>query len=820
MPSKAMETTTPPGVDAGPLAGVCVVECGEGVAAAFATKLMALLGAQVVKVESPQGDGVRRQGPFFDDQIDRDKSGLFLYLNADKFGVTLDLHSATERKRLDELLESADVVVHNILPVDRAPVGMQSSALHEAHPDLIVTAISPYGEFGPRANYRAYELNVAHAGGVAAVAPLCSIFPELPPLKLFGHQAEFQAANHAAFTTLAALFHRMGHGGGQAIEVSAQECFASMLELSLIAYTYAGVQTSRLGRRLLGPWSMLDCADGKVLLCCVEEHQWHRLLKLMGEPEWAHGELFKDRFARGRNVDALSVLLGEWTKDWRVNDLVRVAQEKRVPVAPVNRLAAVYADRHLRERDFFAPLPSADEERSIEAPARPFKSSAMKWTLQRPAPALGEHNACWRNLKRPRHTLPDQPRSDVKSEALGPLAGVRVLDFSWVWQGPFCTLQLCHLGAEVIRIESIRRLDVNRVIPPFADRKEGRNRAGSFNQWNQGKRSVRLNLEMPEALAIAKCLVPHSDLVVENFAPGVMTRLGLGYEVLRELRPDIIMLSLSGYGQSGPYSRYVSYGGLLGAQSGLFSVSGYTADAPAETGITYGDPNSGAIGAYAAIAALIHRKRTGQGQHIDVALWEALEMLLPEAWLEYAMNGREPVVTANRDRWMAPHNCYKSQGDAEQWITIAVGDEREWRALCEAIGQPSLAGDPRFLTAALRKAHEDELDAIITQWTSERDRWEATEMLQRSGVAAMPTLTNKDIALDPHLRARGFLVELEHPEVGRRTHAGIPWSMSATPCRVRQPAPIFGADTDDVLTSLLGYSAERIEALHKSGVLS
>jgi benzylsuccinate CoA-transferase BbsF subunit len=372
----------------------------------------------------------------------------------------------------------------------------------------------------------------------------------------------------------------------------------------------------------------------------------------------------------------------------------------------------------------------------------------------------------------------------------------------------------------VIRIESIRRLDVNRVIPPFADREEGRNRAGSFNQWNQGKRSVRLNFAMPESLAIAQSLVPHCDLVVENFAPGVIARMGLGYEVLRELRPDVIMLSLSGYGQTGPNSQFVSYGGLLGAQSGLFSVSGYAAGTPGETGITYGDPNSGAIGSYAAMAALIHRARSGQGQHIDVSLWEALEMILPEAWLEFAMNGREPPVLANRDRWMAPHNCYKSKGDAEQWVTIAVGDEPEWRALCAAIGQPALAGDPRFLTAALRKAHEDELDAIITQWTSERGRWEVTELLQRAEVAAVPTMSNKDIALDPHLRERGFLVELEHPEVGRRTHAGIPWTMSGTQCRVLKPAPVFGADTDDVLTTLLGYSAEQIEALRESGVLS
>jgi crotonobetainyl-CoA:carnitine CoA-transferase CaiB-like acyl-CoA transferase len=806
-----------------PLSGVRVLECGQGIAAAFATKLMALLGADVIKVEPPAGDMVRWRGPFFDDKIDPELSGLFLYLNADKQSVTLDLSVSEDRDRLDSWLEDADALIHNIAPGDRAALKMTSTTICAAHPNLIVTAISPFGDFGPRANYRAYDLNVVHGAGVASVAPLCSTSPELPPLKLYGQQSEFQAAIHAAFTTLAALFYRMHNSGGQAVEVSAQECFAAMLELSLVAFTYGGSQTSRLGRRLLGPWGMFDCLDGKILLCCVEEHQWLRLIALMGHPEWIHEELFKDRFARGRNWDALSLLLGEWIKDWKVNDLFHTAQQHRIPVAPVNRIADVYDDSHLRERGFFAPLPVGKAAGKSDVPAFPF-TSGMRWQFHLPAPRLNEHAGWPQAPAHPQpHSVPTRPalaQTEIASRGAGPLAGVRVLDFTWVWQGPFCTLQLAHLGAEILRVESIRRLDINRTIPPFAERQPGRNRAGSFNQWNQGKRSVRLNLEMPEAVAIAKSLASHCDLVVENFAPGVMARMGLGYEALREVKADIIMLSLSGYGQAGPYSRFVSYGGLLGAQSGLFSVSGYETGQPGETGITYGDPNSGAFGAYAAIAALIHRARTGEGQHIDISLWEALEMVLPEAWLEFAINGREPEARANRDLWMAPHNCYKSNGDAEQWVTIAVGSEREWNALCEVMSQPGLASDPRFLTAALRKQHEDELDAIITEWTSERDRWQVTEMLQRAGVAAMPTLSNRDLALDAHLRERGFLVELEHSEVGRRTHAGVPWTMTRTPCTVRAPAPLFGADTDQVLTDLLGYSSARIEMLRQSGILT
>jgi crotonobetainyl-CoA:carnitine CoA-transferase CaiB-like acyl-CoA transferase len=834
-----------------PLEDVRVVECGDGVASAFATKLMALLGADVIKVESPKGDSTRLRGPFFDDHIDPEASGLFLYLNADKSGVTLDLRAASDRAKLDELLDAADILIHNIPPHDRASLQMESAALHGAHPDLIVTGISAYGDCGPRAHWQAYELNMIHAGGVAALAPLCSKRPDLPPLKLYGQQAEFQAANHAAFATLAAWFHRIRRnevepskrvrevrtasdlittgGSGQVIEVSTQECLVAMLELSLIFYTYMSLRTSRLGGRLLGPWKIFDCRNGKLLLACVEEHQWQSLIRLMGEPEWAREEIFKDRLTRGRNSDALSLLMEDWFSQWDVNELFHACQERRIPAAPVNRLADIFTDRHLRERNFFVPLPVRDGGHRFEVPSMPFKASDMEWLLKRPAPRLGEHNGKILTTQAPLRvsnaasSTPLQSlsaRSDNREPDSGPLKGIRVLDFSWVWQGPFCTLQLAHLGADVIRVESAKKPEINRLIPPFAESKAGVNRAGSFNQWNQGKRSILLDLGNSAAIEIARSLVLHCDVVVENFAPGVIGRMGLGYEQLRKFKPDLIMLSLSGYGQTGSYSRYVSYGGLLGAQSGLFSVSGYAPGEPGETGITYGDPNSGALAVFAAISALIHRARTGRGQYIDVSLWEALEMVMPEAWLEYVMKGREPAVSANRDRWMAPHNCYKSKGDAEEWITIAVGTEAEWSALCSVMGQPALSRDARFATVALRKHNEDELDAVITNWTSERDRWEAAELLQRSGVAAMPTLTNKDLALDPHLRERGFLVELEHPEVGRRTHAGVPWTMSATPCRVERPAPILGADTDEVLTSLLGYSAEKIDSLRHDGVIS
>src|SRR5215469_15251311 len=373
-----------------PLDDVQVIECGDGVAPVFATKLMSLLGAEVIKVDPPGGNSTRLYGPFFDDRVDPEASGLFLYLNADKSGVTLDLKAVSDRAKLGELLAAADILVHNITPDERASFQMESAALHAAHPDLIITGISAYGDWGPRARWRAYELNMIHAGGIAALAPLCSKRPDLPPLKLYGRQAEFQAANHAAFAALAAWFHRMGGGSGQVIEVSAQECLVAMLELSLLFYSYMGLRTSRLGGRLLGPWRIFDCRNGKLLLACVEEHQWQSLVRLMGEPEWAREEIFKDRLTRGRNSDALSLLMEDWIRQWDVTELFHACQERRIPAAPVNRMADIFTERHLHERNFFVPLRNSGHH--LEVPSMPFKASDMGWRLERPAPRLGEHN--------------------------------------------------------------------------------------------------------------------------------------------------------------------------------------------------------------------------------------------------------------------------------------------------------------------------------------------------------------------------------------------------------------------------------------------
>ncbi len=817
----AKQQETKPHPQSPALSGIRIVECGQGVAAAFAAKLMALLGADVIKVEPLQGDLTRRRGPFFDTP-DPDLSGLFLYLNADKRGVALDLTRAEDRAKLDRLLARADILVHNIPPAERGAAAMDSARLCDMHPRLIVAAISPFGGSGPYANYRACEITAAFASGMPSTGPGSSPFPDLPPLKLFGHQAEFQTGVYAALTALSAYYHRIAHGGsGQWIDLAEQVCLAAMSESTLIHYTYNGRRASRLGKYGFGPRTVAPCADGWIHINFLEDAQWERLMELLGNPEWGREEIFKDRYARGANSDVLEPMLSELTRKWKTHELFLAAQARRIPVAPVNRACDAYADPQLRSRAFFAPLPMPPEAgRSVEVPTVPFKSNAMTYRLKRPAPKLGEHDReVFEELENAAHEAPAAPPLDRPAVLPGPLSGVRVLDFSWVWAGPFCTAQLAFLGAEVIRIESSKRLCATRCLPPFVDDKPGPNRAGPFNQWNHNKLSVELNLSRPEAVEIACELVRHCDAAVENFGPGVIDRMGLGYDVLSRHKPDLIMVSMSGYGRSGPYSHFVNYGPQLGAQSGLLSVTGYAGDRPREAAVAYSDPASGLFASHLVAAALIHKRRTGAGQYIDLSMLEVLEMVLPEMLLQHAMTGRDPERSGNRDALMSPHNCYKALGDAEAWVSIAVGNETEWRALCQAMDQPMLADDPRFAGAAMRKRNEDELDRIITQWTRTRDRWEIAKLLQSRGVAAFPAFNNQDVAQDPHLRARGFLVEPEHAEGGRLTEPGIPWIMSATPCGVRRASPPLGCDTEDVLTRLLGYSREKIAALRREEIV-
>jgi len=413
----------------------------------------------------------------------------------------------------------------------------------------------------------------------------------------------------------------------------------------------------------------------------------------------------------------------------------------------------------------------------------------------------------------------------------GPLTGIRVVELTTAWAGPYAGQILAHMGAESIRVESTRRLCVTRTAGPMADRVPGPDRAGYYGEYNQGKRSVQIDLSRPEGAQLVKRLVAISDVVIENFAPGVVERWGLGYEELRRVKPDIIMVSLSGHGRKGPLSHYVSYGPYLVALSGFSTMTGYPGwEQPMHVGMSYPDPNGGWHGAFAALVALWYRKRTGKGQYVDLSQWEAAVALLGDAVVAYSMTGRQPERLGNRDPVMCPHGIFRCAPaqDAlpegllpeDRWISIACASDAEWRALCQVIGRPDLADEPRFATLGARKAHEDEVERVVEGWTVTQEPYEAARKLQAVGVAAYPVHSNKDVAEDPHLNARNFFSLKEHPVVGVRKHTGIPWRMSGTPCEVWRAAPTLGQDNEYVFCRLLGLSQDELESLRSAGVIT
>ncbi|MEE9285002.1 MAG: CoA transferase [Dehalococcoidia bacterium] len=395
------------------------------------------------------------------------------------------------------------------------------------------------------------------------------------------------------------------------------------------------------------------------------------------------------------------------------------------------------------------------------------------------------------------------------------LAGVRVVDFSWAASGPLCTLYLALLGAEVIKIESSRSLDIAR--RGYYTLVQDIDASPNFNDMNLSKLDVRVDLATPQGQELVRGLVAVSDVAVQNFRPGVIERWGLNYEELRKVRPDIVMLSSSTSGQTGPEREMPGYATTFGALGGLGSITGHEGGPPTEIWDSV-DMRLGTSIALAVLIALYHRRKTGQGQHIDVSSREVISSNIGDVFLEYFMTGRIPGPQGNRDEIMAPHNCYPCRGD-DRWISIAVATDEEWRALCRVARRPEWAKDPRFTDRYGRWQRQDELDALLARWTRRQTAESLAARLQRAGVAAMPSMDVSAIYHDAHSKAREVFLDVPHPKLGLTHPVRPPWLLSETPPRAQRYGPMFGQDQEAVFGDLLGLSRHAVDALAADGVL-
>ena len=411
-----------------------------------------------------------------------------------------------------------------------------------------------------------------------------------------------------------------------------------------------------------------------------------------------------------------------------------------------------------------------------------------------------------------------------------PLEGVRVIDLSMWFAGPMASRLLADMGAEVIKIESLRHIDPWRgpVVrdPRFESRYPIRivsdrpyNCAAGFNLQNRNKYGITLDLGTPQGKEIFEKLVAIGDVVLENYSSRVMANFGLDYPVLREINTQIIMMSLPALGRTGPDKNYIAFGQTIDCMSGMAYLTGYFGEEPMlQSGLSYGDPLSGMNAAFAILAALHYRRRNSQGVHIVLSQVEGLIAFNADAVMDYTMNGRVRERMGNRHYSMAPHGCYRCQGE-DEWVVIAISTDAAWRRFCQAVGQPSWAEDARFADVLGRYQHQDELDRLIETWALEHDHYQVMHILQEVDIPAGPVLDAKELVEEPHLNERGLYETVTHPEAGTHPYVGMYAKFSRTPGSIRKPAPCLGEDNQYVFGELLGLSQEEIAQLEEQGII-
>jgi crotonobetainyl-CoA:carnitine CoA-transferase CaiB-like acyl-CoA transferase len=794
-----------------------VLECGDAIAAAYAGRLLCDLGADVVKVEPPAGDPLRALGPFVGGIPNRDQSASFGYFHAGKTSAMIrpDEH----RVALTRLMRGAEVVIRSnradrVSPSDEL-VDELVDEVTASRPDLIVVEISTYGRQGPRRSRAMSDLLALAAGGLLSVNATSPTDPDAPPLRYRGEMASIHAACDAVVAVLGALHERHRSGAGQRIDVSAQAAVAAVLGTGVARYGYQRQVPVHNGTRSVAPWGFYQCADGLVLIQCTEDEEWHRLLHLLGDPDWGQLEIFRTTAQREQVTDVLDMYVGQALSSMKVADFVAAAYRSRVPAAPIHSAADVLAWEHLRERGFFQTIRLTDgrHQHDLPVPSPPWRFRHTQATARGASPRLGDHR--WDDIWT-EAVLPPPLQADPAPA--GPLAGIRVIDLTWVWAGPYGTMQLAHLGAEVIKIESSRRVDVTRRLGPYADDVMGINRSGYFNQYNQGKKSVTLNLKDRRAVDLLKRLAATADVIVDNMRSGALARLGLSYDRLRCLNPKVVAVSMTGFGETGPEHDRVAYGSLIDAMSGTATANGTVGGGPTDFPMSLPDPVAGIHMVIATVAALYRARVTGVGERVECSMLEACVAAFPWPVLFQAAVGCEAPVLGNRDEQRSPHEVYRC-AEKNRWVAVAVEDDQQFRALAAAIGQPGLADDPRFATVGARRIHEEELNRIIADWAAGHPARLATERMQEAGVPAEEVATVDALFDSCDLLDRDFFLTHDHPEVGRRPLAGVAWTTSRSPMVAAAAAPVLGQHTHEVLGTALGLSDDELDVLERDGVV-
>jgi crotonobetainyl-CoA:carnitine CoA-transferase CaiB-like acyl-CoA transferase len=646
---------------------------------------------------------------------------------------------------------------------------------------------------------------------------------EDPPVTLAGSQSYIMASTLAASSSLMALRHAAQSGRGQQVDISVQEAMLAVTSICGAGkWLDDGIISKRFGTGLFSsvPSGAYPCLDGSAYLMVNRPRHWQALARWVNEVT-GNEEILDCMFegpssSRQPYRELLDIYIAAMTSTFRVEDLYREGQRRHLAVTPLADALSVTRDPHLEARGFFTALVHGKEGR-LTYPGAPYRLSETPWRLRHPAPVVDADADILRDLPDPAPL----PLPSFKKEGAAALQGLRVLEFTAGMAGPWIGRLMAHTGADVIKVESRKHPDVTRMYVHPKHPAEGIQTQLSpwFTDWNGGKRFVSLDLTKPEAVELARRLVAECDVVIDNHSTGVLDKLGLGFEVLSAIKPDLVLLSSTGFGNSGPDKNYISWGPNIETISGLSTLSGFAQRECTMTQFAYPDPASALHGLFAVLCALEHRQKSGKGQRINLSQLEATIASFGHVLMEVFANGDIPEKPGNGSLFRAPQGCYPCRGD-DRWCVISVAGEEEWRRLCRAMDKPSWLGDPRFADRARRLQHSDELDERIADWTRDKDAYTVMKRLQEAGVACGVVQDVEDQMLrDGHLQARGYFEDIPHRVKGTVKAPGLGLGLMGTPGKTRDTGRPIGCDNREVFSNLVGLSHEEFEDYLAAGII-
>ncbi|MEX1218755.1 MAG: CoA transferase [Acidimicrobiales bacterium] len=773
-----------------PLDGVRVIETGLGISSGYAGKLFRDAGAEVIKVEPTSGDPLRSWSATGGD-LGHKPGALFSFLAAGKQSVVGALNDSGVR----DLLLTADLVIDS--------GQLDTTALQQEAPRLVILSITPFGLSGPLAHRPATDFIVqAECGSIAARGA-----PELPPVQAGARTSEWGAGLYGAAAALAAVMGAREGADGAVIDASWME--AMMIATNLFADPMWSLMKGLMGIDPPGPArsvetpSIYPSADGWIGFNTNGPQHAEAFLHLIGRPDLidAGYVMASTRTANRHEFDG-------WVRDYTTKltsaQILERAGELRVPTVRVNDGATVLNEEQLIARDFFTR--SADNR--FTAPRPHYQIANERPPASGSVPVLGAATPIARAV----------PSLSAVSRKR-PLEGLKILDITCWWAGPSNTQILAAMGADVIHVESIAHADPMRYAAAvmFLDRDQWWELSSFYLGINTNKRGITLDLGNSEGVALAERLVEWADIVVENYTPRVMPKFGLSWERIHELNPRAVMVRQPAFGLDGPWSDRVGFAQNMEQMAGMAFLTGYRDDEPLVPRGP-GDPLGGAHGAFATLAALARRNATGTGVLVEVPLIEGSLNITAEPVLEHSAYGLLMERDGNRSAHAAPQGLYPCMGD-EQWLAVSVGTDEQWNALANLLGVDGLADDKSLHNLLGRRAAHDRLDEFIGAWAASKERDDALEMLVAAGVPAAALADPRTIHTHPHFVARGFFEDVPHPVVGSVPIAGMPFRMSDVEKWIHTPAPLMGQHNHEVLSGMLGLSDEQLAKLYEAGVI-